>query len=1195
MKNFIQHELKYWIKSPMVWIFLFINSLIVFFEAASDEGQIGGGTGNIFLNAPYVIENWYVTMSLVSLLMTTAFMNATANRDFVSGMHQFVFSSPIKKRDYFFGKFIGAAIIAVIPLIGVSIGILLATTFGPILGMAPVERFGPTIWSGHLYGLLVIAIPNIIISGVLLYGLAIIYRSSIVSFIGSMLILVFYIVSGIFTADIKKEWIASLIDPFGQKPFDLITKYMTVDEKNSQAIGFVGDMLTNRLVWIAISFLILFGIYSRFSFNTKNEKAKKSKTIKADITPIISFNESLKPTKANEFSWNIFFSLVKFETKAIIKNPTFIIIVFIGMIILIMNLTSFTGNYGAKQYPVTYNVIDSISGSFRMYMIGFIAFYTGVLVWSARDAKINDIADATPIRSKTIFASKLLALMIALAIVQIVAMFIGIIAQACYGYFNFEIGVYLKSLLILDLSRFFGFVVLSMLFHTLINNRYIAYFAFVMFVIVNGFIWRLLEINSKMVTFNQRPVMIYSDMNGFGPFVTSNFWFATYWTLFCVMLCFIITAFIVRGKETHFKQRIISAKKYFSVNKLAFTLSIFAFVLCSGFVYYNTKILNTYQSPSEEEQSIVDYEKKYKKYENLTQPKFTNFDYKIDLVPENQSLKANIAAWAKNISKEPIQEIHFTLPTLSDGMIISIANSKLKLNDQKLKYQIYSLAKPILPNDSIKIIIKVIKTSIGFENSIKFNRITENGSFFDNVDLCPNFGYESDNELDDKNKRKKLGLPVKLRMPKLDENDIVTRSKPYIGDDANWVKMTTTISTAPDQTAIAPGSLVKSWTANGRKYFKYDLEQKSFNFYSFLSAQYEIARKKWNGIDLEVYYDKKHAVNVPNMMKSMEQSLEYYTKNFGPYYHKQCRIIEFPRYESFAQAFPGTMPYAEGVGFITDLRNVTKNDIDPVFSTVAHEMAHQYWLHQVCGAKMQGSEMFSEGFAEYSSLMVLEKEYGRDKMKKFLQYEMDDYLQGRSKELEGENPLMKTERQQYLHYSKASVVMYYFKEMIGEAKVNEAMKNIINKFAYKEPPYATSIDVVNEFKKVTPPELQYLITDMFENITIFSNRMVEAKYKKIGNEYEVTLKTNSEKFRCDKLGKETAIPVADFIDIALFTKSDNDQNATGKVILTKRLKITKKDNIFKFKVKELPYNAGIDPYNYLIDRVPDDNLKTLQE
>ena len=157
-------------------------------------------------------------------------------------------------------------------------------------------------------------------------------------------------------------------------------------------------------------------------------------------------------------------------------------------------------------------------------------------------------------------------------------------------------------------------------------------------------------------------------------------------------------------------------------------------------------------------------------------------------------------------------------------------------------------------------------------------------------------------------------------MPKLNENDLSTRANTYISHDADWVEVNTTISTAPDQIAIAPGSLIKSWEADGKRYFNYKLDQKSLDFYSFISARYEVARKKWNGIDLEVYYIKPHEYNVPNMLKSLEKSLEYYTQNFGKYYHKQCRIIEFPRYAGFAQAFPGTMPYSEGIGFITDLR-----------------------------------------------------------------------------------------------------------------------------------------------------------------------------------------------------------------------------------------------------------------------------------
>jgi hypothetical protein len=288
------------------------------------------------------------------------------------------------------------------------------------------------------------------------------------------------------------------------------------------------------------------------------------------------------------------------------------------------------------------------------------------------------------------------------------------------------------------------------------------------------------------------------------------------------------------------------------------------------------------------------------------------------------------------------------------------------------------------------------------------------------------------------------------------------------------------------------------------------------------------------------------------------------------------------------------MPYSESRGFIMDLREVPNDDIDYVFFVVAHEIAHQYWAHQVSGADMQGSEMMSEGFADYSALMVMEKTYGKDKMKKFLEYEMNDYLVGRSSELEGENPLMKTAGQSYICYKKGSVVMYYLKEMIGEKNINKSLQNLISTYAYKKPPFPTSIAAVNEFRKVTPDSLQYLIDDMFENITLFSNRLQIAKYKKVGNEYQVTMKTTSEKFRSNSLGKETAIPIADYIDIAVFSEPKNDKNL-GKALIYKRIKISKKDNTFTFKTKEIPYQAGIDPYNYLIDKIPDDNVKKLEE
>ena len=1190
MWKFIKQEWKYWLSSPMTWIFLFINTMLVMGAVSSDNINIGGGVGSVHKNAPFVIQTYYGAMSLICLLMTTAFMNASANRDFSSGMYQFVFSSPIKKRDYYFGKFIGAASIAVLPLLGVSIGVLI----GPLMPWAEPNRYGDIIWSGHLQGIITFGIPNTIISAVLLYALAIVFRSNIVSFIGAMLILVLYAVSAGFTSDIEKEWLANILDPFGFRPIQIISKYMTVDEKNANGVPLVGALLFNRLIWLAISFLILIGTYFKFSFSAKNETAKKQKTTKTEVEAISISTTNFTANSPNKFSFSALWFLIKFETKAIIKNPTFIIIVIFGLINLVASLTSFSGGYGAKQYPVTYNVIDIIRGAFYLFLIAIITFYTGVLVWKERDAKINEIQDATPIQTSLLFVSKLVAMIFSIALILTCTILIGIIAQTCFSYHRYELDVYFKSLLVMDLLSFSYLVVIALFFHYLINNRYIAYFAFVAFMILNAFIWGVLKINSNLIKFGSTPSVTYSDMNGFGPFVPSTIWFNIYWIIVCILISFIVFSFYIRGKETGFRHRFANAKFLLNKNKKTIALSAFVFVLCCSFMYYNTKVLNKYDSDIEQENKQVAYEQAYKKYEHLVQPRYYKFNYNIDLMPYERSMKANVEAWARNNSNQPISELHFTMPQIPDSVKISIDGSKLKLNDTRLNYRIYTLSKPLQPKDSILIRFDISHITKGFENEVSFTQLTQNGTFFNNGDIIPTFGYENRFEINDKNKRIKLKLPPRLRMPKLNEQDLTARANTYISNDADWVEVNTTISTAKDQIAIAPGSLIKSWEANGKKYFNYHLDQKSLDFYSFISAKFEVKRKRYNGLDLEVYYIKEHEYNVPNMLNSLQKSIDYYTHNFGKYYHKQCRIIEFPRYASFAQAFPGTMPYSEGIGFIIDERNVTKDDIDNVFYVVAHEMAHQYWAHQICGADMQGSEMMSEGFAQYSALMVMEKEYGKDKMKKFLKYEMDGYLRGRSSEYEAERPLIKTESQQYIHYQKASVVMYYLKEMIGEKKVNEALKSLIDSFAYKQPPYPTSLAAVSAFRKVTPDSLQYLIDDLFENITIFSNRTMEAKYKMVGKEFEITMTTSSEKFRADSLGNEKNRVLNDYIDVGIFAEPTNKMNL-GKVLVYQRIRINKKANKFTFRTKEKPYQVGIDPYNYLIDRIPDDNVKKLEE
>jgi hypothetical protein len=205
---------------------------------------------------------------------------------------------------------------------------------------------------------------------------------------------------------------------------------------------------------------------------------------------------------------------------------------------------------------------------------------------------------------------------------------------------------------------------------------------------------------------------------------------------------------------------------------------------------------------------------------------------------------------------------------------------------------------------------------------------------------------------------------------------------------------------------------------------------------------------------------------------------------------------------------------------------------------------------------------------------------------------MDKYLSGRANEVEAERPIIATEHQGYIHYNKGSVVLYYLKEMIGADRVNTALRTLNATYGYRGAPYPTSLHAVAALRNVTPDSLRYLIEDMFENITLFSNRVETATVVARDGGWDVTVTTMSEKFRADTLGRETAVPLRDVMDVMVFgagaTKDD-----PGTPIAIQRVTVLKGRNRYTFRVDRQPGAVGIDPFNQLIDRIPDDNVKVL--
>ncbi|MFT6815825.1 MAG: ABC-2 type transport system permease protein [Sphingobacteriales bacterium] len=1186
--TFFFTELKYTLKQPMVYIFLILMTLFTFGATASDNIQIGGAVGNVFKNAPHIITIYTTVMTIFGLLIATAFFNNAALRDFHHEFNEILFTTPLKKAGYFFGRFFGALVLSTIPMLGIFLGVLIGSFLAPIFDWVDADRFGPYFIETFVNNYLLFILPNMFFAGTIIFAMANKWKSTIISFVGSLIIIIGYIISGTLISDLDNETIAALLDTFGIRAYSLYAKYYTSIEKNTLSPGFNGLLLFNRLIWIGSGTVILLLSYFGFSFQEKNKRVRKQKK-KKEAVETSFLQPVLNPAFNAKTSWLQFKSFFFTNLFSITRSITFKILFLFSAIILVSNLIGGFEYFGLQSYPLTYKLIDTINEAAAIFVVIILVFFSGELVWRDRENKINEVIDATAHMSFVSLAAKALSLISITVILQVFFVFCGIIFQLLNGFTRIELSVYFLDFLYANLPTYAVWSGVMIMIQVLLNNKYIGYFVSIMVVFIWALILSIFDIQSNMLQIAGGPATIYSDMNAFGPNVYGTNMFNLYWILFSIICLLIAGALWNRGIVASLGERIKYSRKSLTKSyKMVFGAVFFCWLVVAAFVFYNTQILNPYKTSDVIEKETAEYEKTYKKYENVPLPKITEAKYFIDLFPYKGNAKARAVQTLTNETAFPIDSIHYNYDPRWNP-IINLPNAELVLEDEDMGYSIYRLGKTLMPGKTIEVEMETSFETKGFRNSSAPTGIVANGTFLNNFQVFPSMGYSPGNELSDKNTRKKYDLAPKARTPELQDScDALCDVNYLTGGRSDFIMVETVISTAGDQIAIAPGSLLKKWEENGRNYYQYKLDHPSQHFISFMSARYEVKTREWNGIDLEVYYDKKHPQNVDMMLDAVERSLEYYTKNFGPYYHKQCRIIEFPRYASFAQAFPGTMPYSEAIGFIINLEDEEENNV--VDAVIAHEMAHQWWAHQVVGAEMQGGTLLSESFSEYSSLMTM-KGISKTamKMREFVKYDHNRYLQGRSGETEKELPLYKVENQQYIHYGKGSVILYALQDYIGEDKVNTAMRNFLEEYRYKPPPYPTSLDFLRHLEPRVPDSLKYLITDWFKEITLYDLRLKEANYIDLGNDkYQVTMDIEASKLKADTIGNETKAKLDEWIDIGVFADDDEKE-----LMFEKRVKVDSEFMTFTFEVDSIPARAAIDPRMILIDRVYDDNSKSV--
>jgi len=1187
--NIARFEFNYQLKSPaFVIIFLIFFMLTYFTVAASQFVSIGGG-GNVNVNGPFSIVLTTIVMSIFAIFLPTALLSNTVLRDDVNKMDGIVFSTPVTKGDYLLGRFSGAFAAVIIAFSSIPLGILV----GSFMPWVDPETLGPLRPLDYLYAIFIIGVPNMLITGMIMFVVANLTRSNAATYVALIVFLFVYVTTQVLAANPELRDIVALFDPFGGAAFGEATRNWTAFERNEKLPPLEGLFLYNRLLWLGLGLAFLALNYVLFSFRKNGKKQKKAKTqtdlpkqrfVPTEITlPAVTrvFNSATSRAQ--------FFARVGFEIRTVFASVTFWVLLTLGTLNTIAGLSfNEVPVFGTPTMPLTRIIINVIAGSFGIIPMVVAIFYAADLMWRDRSVKMHEIIDSTPTPNWAFMFPKFVAISLVLIALLAFSIVVGMIFQMLNGYMNFEPGQYFIRVIYLMGTGFIMVAALAIFLQVVFNHRYLGMLAMVVF-LIGTLVFDAFGFEHNLYQFSGTPGVAYSDINGYGHFLAIANWFKAYWGFFTVALLIVTYLLWNRGTLTPLLRRIRDIPNVSTRGStVALATSLLATAGLGGYIFYNTNILNDYVTGRDRERIAVDYEKTYRQYQNDAQPKITDVNVSVDIYPYQRRYDVSGSYDIENKTGKTLSKVHVEYNSAAEVISQGLTGATIGEADEKHKVYVYNLETPMQPGEKRTLTFNTRVSSKGFRNSGNGVTVVYNGTFINNSGAMPAFGFQPQRMLQDRNTRRRYDLEEIERMPKLeDESQYRTGA---LRGDADFVNFEAIVSTVPDQIGMAPGYLEREWTENGRRYFHYKMDVPIQNFFSFQSARYEVKKDQWEDVVIEIYYHKRHTFNVDRMIEATKVSLEYFSKNFSPFQYRQLRILEFP-YRSFAQSFPNTVPFSENIGFVADTSD--PDTVDSVFYVTAHEVAHQWWGHQVTAANVQGATMLIETFAQYSAFMAVEKEFGVEHVRDFLKLELDNYLAARGSERLGELPLYRVENQQYIHYQKGSLVMYALKDYVGEDVVNRALARLIDLRQYSSDPYPITLDFLKILREEAGPKHNDLITDLFEKITLFDleAKTVEVEERDDGR-FDVTLTYEARKFYANDVGEETEAEIAIPIDIGVFVKSPADSDfERDDVLYLKKHKIDPANPVITITVDQKPEFAGIDPYVKLIDRDADNNVQ----
>ncbi|MBX2872277.1 MAG: hypothetical protein KTR30_09255, partial [Saprospiraceae bacterium] len=874
------------------------------------------------------------------------------------------------------------------------------------------------------------------------------------------------------------------------------------------------------------------------------------------------------------------------EASAILQSLPFLAVLFTLFIAMAFELyiKFFEGGfYGESWHPYTNLVIETVIEIVPILSKILIVFYSGELIWKAKDMKFDSMLNAVPALNWVFFLSKLATLVLLPMLLIVTTILVCLDFQLVNDFTAIDFRQYL------GLFYYYGvpvlvFSLLAVFIQSIAKNKFLGMgiTGLIILSLATPLSSRL-GIEHPMLRLGLMPSISYSNMAGYGVEAKSFTIYALYWTTFGIILAILSLKFwhrqLIEPRRVGSK---IGWQKWKRSEVIALSLSMMSFLIVGSFFYQKIHTEGQFSNSGASMDYRAQYERKFKAYADLPQLHYAGLKTELDIYPHEE--KYTVAAQYELINKNSVPVKQVFISETKKLSAISLENASLLFQDTTFGTYLFEFNQPILPQETRTLRYQLSHQSLPFRPD---HSIVKSGTYLRHEFFDPILAYNRSLELSDLRERKKRGLPEQKKALSGDQQLL----KSQVGDGD--VSYETIVSTSADQVALAPGTLVQEWTIDGRNFYRYKYLEENIPVIAYMSAKYDKKNQSCHGIEVEHYYHPGHDINHATIETSTCTTLSYCMENFGPYPFKHLRVAETTSYFPWrGAAHPGLINMVEDKLYLLDIS--TNNTFNLVAKQTAEQIAHHWWGMSLAPKNVPGAGFLSFGLTNYTAALVLEKMYGMGALWELNKTSNEHYFRGRTFAAAKEPPLYLEHGEKYLVDGKSGLVLLSIRDLIGEEKFNTALRQLLKQHAQTTTDQVHTLDFIDGLNKVTSAENHQLIDEWMRQIIRYELSIPEVQHKRLPDgRYEITASIAAKRFKTLPSGKEVAIGIDEPLKIGCFDQHPKKVEKTNTLAYLSAHQIQDSLTTIKLVVNTLPKYIGVDPFLTRPDQNYSDNLQEI--